>query len=186
MQKQTIRLVQLFVVAALALFATFVFVGNLMDYDSNYQFVKHVLAMDTTFEGNKLLWRAITGEGWVTFAYWGIIAVEGAVALLGWVAAGTMLARFRGTSAEFTRAKLCGYYAFLLALLLWFVGFIVIGSEWFAMWQSDTWNGKQTAMDIVEVVGIFFILYILPEAWLTGSAGAPAAKPSGKKSTKNS
>lgn len=31
--------------------------GNLRDYDSNYQFVKHVLSMDTTIEGNALMWR---------------------------------------------------------------------------------------------------------------------------------
>lgn len=184
MHKPTIRFVQTFVIAALALFATFVFLGNLMDYDSNYQFVKHVLAMDTTFEGNKLMWRAVTGDGWVTMVYWGIIAVEGAVALLGWIATVKMMARLRSTSAAFTQAKLLGYYAFILALLLWFVGFIVVGSEWFAMWQSETWNGKQTAMDIVEVVGIFLVVYLLPEAWLTGSAAAPHVKPIAQKNAK--
>ena len=28
---------------------------NLIDYGSNYEFVKHVLSMDTTFPGNKLM-----------------------------------------------------------------------------------------------------------------------------------
>ena len=29
--------------------------------------------------------------------------------------------------------------------LIWFVGFMVVGGEWFAMWQSTTWNGQQSA-----------------------------------------
>ena len=33
---------------------------NLVDYGSNHEFVKHVLSMDTTFPGNKLMGRAIT------------------------------------------------------------------------------------------------------------------------------
>lgn len=165
MIKQPIRLVQTFVVMALALFATMVVLGNLMDYGSNYDFVKHVLAMDTTFEGNNLMWRAVTGEAMVTLAYWAIIAVEAAVAVCAWIAGIRMMRSFEASADKFAAAKSVGYWAFLLALLLWFVGFIVIGSEWFAMWQSDIWNGKQTAMDIVEVVGIFMVAYMLPTDW---------------------
>lgn len=165
MIKQPIRLVQTFVVSALALFATMVALGNLMDYGSNYDFVKHVLAMDTTFEGNNLMWRAITSEALVTVAYWTIIALEAAVAVLAWMASYRMVRSFKATSDKFTAAKSIGYWAFIGAILLWFVGFIVIGSEWFAMWQSDIWNGKQTAMDIVEVVGIFMVAFMLPADW---------------------
>ena len=32
-----------------------------------------------------------------------------------------------------------------LAFLLWFSGFMVVGGEWFAMWQSKTWNGQEAA-----------------------------------------
>jgi predicted small integral membrane protein len=28
---------------------------------------------------------------------------------------------------------------------LWFTGFIVVEGEWFAMWQSPTWNGQAAA-----------------------------------------
>ena len=56
--------------------------GNLMDYGSNYAFVQHVLSMDTTFEGNALMWRAIT-EPWLwTVAYLAIIVAEGTFAAL--------------------------------------------------------------------------------------------------------
>ena len=32
-----------------------------------------------------------------------------------------------------------------LGFLVWFTGFLVIGGEWFAMWQSATWNGQEAA-----------------------------------------
>jgi predicted small integral membrane protein len=32
-----------------------------------------------------------------------------------------------------------------LGFLLWFGGFMVVGGEWFAMWQSKTWNGQEAA-----------------------------------------
>jgi predicted small integral membrane protein len=133
-----------------------------MDYGSNYEFVKHVFAMDTTFPGNDLMWRAITNNTIVNLAYWGIIAAEGTVAVLGWIAAAKMCRNLSKSSDEFNKAKIIGFYAFLLAIAIWFIGFICVGSEWFAMWQSEAWNGKQTAMDLVEVLGIFLVIYMMP------------------------
>ena len=162
MNKSIVRIVQVCAVFALGLYATFVCLGNLMDYGSNWDFVKHVLSMDTTFEGNALMWRAITNEGVQMVAYWGIILTEAAIAVCGWVAGIKMLRNLKKGGESFERAKVVGYYAFLLGLLLWFVGFICIGSEWFAMWQSSIWNGKQTAMDITEVIVGLLIIYMLP------------------------
>lgn len=162
MDRKTARLTQVFVVLALAIFATLVFLGNVMDYDSNYQYVKHVLSMDTTFEGNKLMWRVITNEGLITAAYWGIILVEGVIAVLAWISGVRMLQALKRPYESFSAAKHWGYYAFMLAFLLWFVGFICIGSEWFAMWQSEIWNGKETAMDIVSVFAAFLVVFMMP------------------------
>src|SRR5690606_33987870 len=101
MIKQPIRLVQTFVVSTLALFATMVALGNFMDYGSNYDFVKHVLAMDTTFEGNNLMWRAITSDALVTVAYWSIIAMEVAVAITAWIASYRMVRNFKSSGDKF-------------------------------------------------------------------------------------
>ena len=49
--KHPLRLLQAFTLLSTGLFGLFVCMGNLMDYDSNYQFVRHVLSMDTTFGG---------------------------------------------------------------------------------------------------------------------------------------
>jgi len=72
-----VRLSKIVMTAALAAFAFIVTYDNLIDYGSNYEFVKHVLSMDTTFPGNKLMGRAIASPALWTVGYAGIIAGEG-------------------------------------------------------------------------------------------------------------
>ena len=55
-----LRDIKTLMVAGLALYPLLVAFGNITDYDSNYVVVQHVLSMDTTFPGNKLMYRAIT------------------------------------------------------------------------------------------------------------------------------
>ena len=77
-----IRLAKVLMVAALAAFAFLVTYDNLVDYGSNYQFVQHVLSMDTTFPDNALRDRAITDPSFWRAAYATIIAAEGLTCLL--------------------------------------------------------------------------------------------------------
>jgi predicted small integral membrane protein len=71
------RIVKVTMVAALATFALIVAYDNIADYDSNYEFVRHVLSMDTTFGASVLKSRAISDETVWHAAYALIIAVEG-------------------------------------------------------------------------------------------------------------
>lgn len=163
--KHPLRLIQAFTVFLAGLYGLFVLMGNLMDYDSNYQFVKHVLSMDTTFEGNALMWRAIT-EPWVwTVGYLGIILAEAVFAALGLIGGVKLFLRRNASAAEYDRARAWGYGAYAMGLAIWFFGFIVIGSEWFAMWQSSTWNGKDTAMPLAILWAAFAVLLALNEQW---------------------
>ena len=146
--KHPLRLLQAFTVFLAGLYGLFVLMGNLMDYDSNYQFVKHVLSMDTTFEGNALMWRAITAPWIWTVGYIGIIITEAAFAFLGIVGGIKLFLARNASPAAYDKARAWGYATYAVGLLIWFVGFIVIGSEWFAMWQSSSWNGKDTAMPL--------------------------------------
>ena len=77
-----IRLVKTAMVASTALFALLVAYNNLADYDSNYEFVRHTLSMDTTFPDNALKGRAITSPTLWTLAYWSIILAEAATGLV--------------------------------------------------------------------------------------------------------
>ena len=62
--------------ASVALYMALVAFGNITDFGTNQDFVRHVLAMDTTFKDDDLMWRAITSEGLQDAAYVAIIAWE--------------------------------------------------------------------------------------------------------------
>ncbi len=150
------RLVKLTMVGSLALFALVVTYDNLVDYGSNYAFVQHVLSMDTTFPGNALLGRRITSPPVWRVAYAGIILAEGLTGLAFGFGAIAMARKLRADAVQFRQAKRFVYLGAGLGFLVWFFGFMVVAGEWFAMWQSTTWNGQEAgfrfAMTIVVVL----------------------------------
>ncbi|SNT30752.1 Predicted small integral membrane protein [Granulicella rosea] len=149
--------------AAIAFFFTLVVFNNTTDFDSNYQFVRHVLMMDSTFPGNKGMWRA-DNLRWVHLAFYiGIIGWEAANAALCWLGAWRLLRAVGLPAAEFRQAKSIGIVALTSGMLLWFVAFITVGGEWFLMWQSKLWNGQEAAFRMFVVEGIVLVLLQLPE-----------------------
>jgi len=74
----TLRIAKISLVFAVAIFYSFVVLNNTTDYDSNYQFVRHVLMMDSTFPGNHGMWRALNSPLLHTVFYLSIIAWESA------------------------------------------------------------------------------------------------------------
>ena len=139
------RIVKIVMVGSLALFAGLVTFDNLTDYETNYAFVRHVLSMDATPPGNALMYRSITSPAWWRAAYALIIAGEGATAL-GFAGAAVLLLRHLcSQAAYFNRAKGLTAVAAGLGFIVWFFGFMVIGGEWFEMWQSSQWNGQEAA-----------------------------------------
>jgi predicted small integral membrane protein len=139
------RVTKLLMVASLALFAFIVTFDNITDYGTNFAFVMHVLSMDTTFTGNALLYRAITEPAIWHAAYISIIAAEGLTCAAFTAGAVSLARHLRADAATFERAKRFTIIGVTLAFLLWFTGFMVIGGEWFAMWQSKIWNGQESA-----------------------------------------
>ena len=156
-----IRLCKIALVAAVALFFTLVAFGNITDYNSNWQFVQHVLSMDTTFPDSSLHWRAITDPGIQTVGYWAIIATEIVVAILLWAGALRLLGVI--TSTDFNRAKPIAVVGLSLGFLLYAVGFVAVGGEWFAMWQSQIWNGQQKAFEFLTMISAVLIFLCLPD-----------------------
>jgi predicted small integral membrane protein len=139
------RVAKLVMVACLSAFAFIVAFDNVTDYDSNFEFVRHVLSMDTTFPGNAELYRAITQPVLWHLGYCAIIAGEGLTCVLLGIGAVALWRQRRADAAAFQAAKRFTVLGVTLAFLVWFLGFIVIGGEWFEMWQSQTWNGQQSA-----------------------------------------
>ncbi len=157
------RTAKLALLAAVAIFYTLVIFNNLTDFASNYQFVRHVLMMDTTLPGNHGMWRAITSAGADTSFYVIIIAWEIVTAFLLWWGCIALFLALPRPSPGFEAAKRVPLIALTLSLLMWLVAFISVGGEWFLMWQSRTWNGEETAFRDFTVVGIVLLFLMRPE-----------------------
>lgn len=157
-----IRLCKVALVAAIALFFTLVAYGNIADYDSNWQFVRHVLSMDTIFPDSTLRWRAITDPSVQEFGYWLIIATQIVVAILLWAGVLRLLANLRGPN--FDRARSLAVVGLTLGFLLYSVGFVSIGGEWFAMWQSEVWNGNMKALAFLTMIALVLIALLIPDS----------------------
>ena len=158
------RLSKVALIAALAAYALIVAYDNILDYGSNYEFVRHVLIMDTTFPGNALMHRAITDKSVWTAAYALIIASEGLTALLLVIGALVLLVRLTAPAAIFNRAKVWAVAGMTVGFGLWFFGFLVVAGEYFAMWQSKEWNGQEAAFRIAMVILGVLIFVSLPDS----------------------
>ena len=161
-----IRLAKVAVIAALPAFALIVAYNNIFDYNSNYQFVRHVLSMDTTFPDNALRPRAIDSETLWPAAHAVIIAAEASTGLLLPLGAVVLLGRLRASVKIFNHAKLWAVAGLTLGFCLWFFDFIVIGGEYFAMWQSKIWNGQGGAFRIATTMLAALIFVGLPDGEL--------------------
>jgi predicted small integral membrane protein len=157
------RAAKVLLLAAVALYYTLVVFNNLTDFDSNYQFVRHVLSMDSTFPGNRAMGRAILSPAFHLAFYIGIIAWEVVTAILLWWGVVRLLRAFGQSSASFNAARRVPVMALTLSLLMWLVAFLAIGGEWFLMWQSHTWNGQDAAFRMFAVVALVLLIVLQPD-----------------------
>ena len=165
-----IRLAKVAMIGSLAAYAFIVAYDNVVDYQSNYEFVRHVLSMDTTFPGNTLMHRAITNESIWSLAYALIIAMEGLTAFLLMVGALVLLSRLRAPAEVFNRSKVWAVAGLTVGFGLWFFGFMVIAGEYFAMWQSKDWNAQQSSFRFYLTVLATLIFLSMPDGELNERA----------------
>jgi predicted small integral membrane protein len=158
------RLSKILLLAAVAFFFSLVVFNNTTDYNSNFQFVRHVLMMDSTFPANNGMWRALN-PAWIHTAFYAsIIFSETVIAVLAWWGTVRLLQALRKSRTAFQHAKSIGIAALTLGCLLWSVAFLSIGGEWFLMWQSKTWNGQDAAFRMFTILGITLIYLASPES----------------------
>jgi predicted small integral membrane protein len=150
------RALKILMTGGLAVLCALITIGNIRDPDLNLSFVQHVLSMDT-IEGPIAVHGIRSPLVWEIGFLW-IVAAEGlTAAFFAW---GTVeLLRARSSKARvFHEAKRFVYAGAGCAFLIWFVAFSAVGGEWFAMWQSQIWNGQQAAFRIfasILLVSIF-------------------------------
>jgi predicted small integral membrane protein len=158
-----IRLAKIATIAAFAAYAFIVAYDNIVDYSSNYEFMKHILSMDTTFPDNALKHRAISNESIWRAAYEVIIAMEWLIAVLLVIGTFALLKRVKAPPEVFNRAKMWTIVGLTVGFGLWFFGFMVIAGEYFAMWQSKVWNAQESAFRVVAVILGVLVFVSLPD-----------------------
>jgi predicted small integral membrane protein len=161
-----LRISKIVTVAAVALYASLVAFGNITDYGSNFAFVEHVLKMDTVFPNAGTTYRAIDNEIAHHIAYILIIAAEVATAVACWVGAARLYAVRTQSARNFNNAKGWAIAGLTFGFLVWQVGFMSIGGEWFGMWMSETWNGLQSAFRVFILIVSVLIYVALPDGEL--------------------
>jgi predicted small integral membrane protein len=158
------RSAKLLLLAGIALYYTLVVFNNLTDFGSNYEFIRHVLSMDSTFPGNHAMWRAQSSPGMHLFFYWLIIVWEFVTTILAWSGLVNLVRALRGPASLFNAEKQMAVIALTLSMLMWLVAFLDVGGEWFLMWQSHTWNGQDEAFRMFVIVGFVMLLMLQPDA----------------------
>ena len=100
----TLRLAKIALIFGIAIYYTIVVLNNLADYDSNLQVVRHVLLMDTTFPGNRGMWRALRNPRWHVLFFLAIVVWEVLTGFLCWWGGFRLARAVRGSAASFRQA----------------------------------------------------------------------------------
>lgn len=157
------RWIKIVTVSSLALMGLLIVIGNTTNYSANYYFVEHVMKMDTIFPDSPLQYRSIH-RPWIYHAgYVIIILLELAMAWFCIQGSRDMFINRREPAAVFYDAKRKAVIGLGIGILIWFTGFEVVGGEWFAMWQSSTWNGLESANRIILFEMLVLILLFMKE-----------------------
>ncbi|MFF5504731.1 DUF2165 domain-containing protein [Streptomyces roseolus] len=153
--------------ATVAVYMALVAFGNITDFGTNQQFVQHVLSMDTTFKDPDLMWRAVESPALQNAAYVAIIVWETLTALVLLAATWFWITGLRREAYD--RARAASTVGLVMVLLLFGLGFLAIGGEWFAMWQSSDWNGLDAAARNIALAAFTLLVVHLPGARRTAA-----------------
>ena len=157
------RLAKAISVAAIGIMAALIVIGNTTDYYTNYLFVEHVMKMDTIFPGSHIHYRSINNPIIFHAGYIFIIVMEMLMAVCCLKGSWHLFKNLKSNAALFHASKNWGVAGILIGIIIWFLGFEVVGGEWFEMWQSAVWNGLVAAEKIVSFLVLVLILLHLKD-----------------------
>jgi len=147
-----IRYSKFLLMTYISLFGLLVLFSNLTDYSSNYEYVAHILSMDTTRENLSLSYRAITSPILHHRIYWFIITLEVIYTAFFLVGAYHLYRNINAPAEVFHEAKKFSIIGLMFAIFVYYVCLQVIGVEWFNMDESQIWNAKDWARHIVDFI----------------------------------
>ena len=135
---------------------------NITNPASNWAFVQGVLSGDGTPAGDGFQWREIHATWFQIIAYIALITFEtltGLIMTMGGISG--LRARRRPTAwASAQRWTVVGCTS---GLAVFFLGFIIIGGNWFIMYLNSKWNGLDPAFQnsVMTVFTLACVLIVL-------------------------
>lgn len=157
----TINFLKVFLVFSIGVFFLLTSYGNFVDFQTNFIYIKHIISMDTTFQRPQLISRAITDTNKQLIIYQLIIAFQGITAFC-CLLSSLLLARSVFHKASLKRTKLIATVSLFLGFCYFFLGFIIMGGEWFCMWQSHVAN-SQVMASLFSILILMIILFLNQE-----------------------
>ncbi|MHA3734894.1 DUF2165 family protein [Pseudomonas sp. Eth.TT006] len=157
--QKLIRYSKIILMAYISVFGLLVVFSNFTDYASNYEYVGHVLSMDTTLANPNIRYRAIESSLLHHRIYWLIITLEVTWSTFCLVGAYQLLRHVNASEQAFHEAKKFSIIGLLIAMFVYYVCLQVIGVEWFDMDTSQVWNAKDWARHIVDFI-LPLLIYI--------------------------
>lgn len=154
-------------VLSIGLFGLLVAWTNITAFSINYRFVQEVLSMKSLAswaQVEALTQRAVSDPALHQIGYAMIIFGEFLVGVL--CSVGGLLLLLTVASPNPNRlaiGKAFGLAGCGIGVLIWYLGFAVIGAEYFAMWANE-WNGQATAYAFSGVLLLAMIYVAQPEA----------------------
>jgi predicted small integral membrane protein len=143
-------------------FGTLVATGNIIDFETNYQFVQHVLSMDDFepwFQGADIIgWRAITSPE-LHFIFYSMIILGELLTGVFSITAGVIMITNKNA---LNLGKALFFIGGTFGILVWYLGFSVVGAEWFSMWASK-WNAQMKAYAFSSFILLAMIYVATPD-----------------------
>jgi len=156
------RITKIILSISISLFFLFVGIDNLLNFNANYQFVQHVLAMNSMqlwFDASTLEYRTVTNPTIQLISYTIIIFAELLAGIFGLIGSIIMVKNIN--KADFSQGQAYFLFGGSVAIALWYLGFAVIDGEWFSMWANQ-WNGQMKAYTFATSILVSMIYVLIP------------------------
>lgn len=154
MTVKVMKFFKIIIVTLVAIMFSIIAINNILDYDSNFQFVKSVVSMDTVLT-TQLNWRAVTNPSMQHGIYCIIIASEGLIAIVCWMGAFMMICNRK----LYPKGVKTATVGLSLGFALFMFAFVIVAGEWFYMWNS-TFRGVHTKAILLALTMASFTYFV--------------------------
>jgi predicted small integral membrane protein len=157
-----VRLLKIIITSSIGILVFIVGLNNILDYSTNFDFVRHILSMDLFPEG-PLRSRAILSTSLHHLFYIVIIFTECAGAIFTLYGAHRLWCARQAASKSFNQSKTQALLGMGSLLTLYLLGFMAIGGEWFQMWRDGPYNAQEPVFRFIVCIGIAILIVNQPD-----------------------